>query len=133
MDVIERLTAALNTGDLDALVACFTSAYRNETPAHPSRGFVGSDQVRRNWTQIFSSVRDLRAAIVRQTGDADAAWVEWDWTGSRGDGLPLAMRGVTILGLEDDRIAWARFYMEPVDPESVDVATAVDRTVGRTP
>ena len=47
--VLTRLVAAINDHDLDALEACFTVDYVNHTPAHPARGFVGRDQVARNW------------------------------------------------------------------------------------
>lgn len=61
--VLQRLLAAINAHDLDALVSCFADGYVNETPAHPQRGFGGSDQVRRNWTQIFAGVPDIRASV----------------------------------------------------------------------
>ena len=59
--MVERLVAATNAHDLDALVACFDEDYENETPVHPGRGFRGRDQVRTNWEQIFAFVPDVRA------------------------------------------------------------------------
>jgi ketosteroid isomerase-like protein len=125
-----RLEAAMNARDLDALVDCFADDYRNETPAHPSRGFVGREQVRANWVQILGSVPDLRAVLVRASRDGDAEWAEWDWSGTRPDGAALAMRGVTITGVADGRAAWARFYMEPVDDDGIRVDEVVRDTVG---
>jgi hypothetical protein len=46
--IVERLRRAVDDHDLDALTACFTNDYRNDTPAHPGRGFIGRDQVRKN-------------------------------------------------------------------------------------
>ncbi len=63
--LVDRLSQATNDHDLEGLVACFASDYRNETPAHPERGFVGNEQVRKNWTQIFAAVPDLTAKILR--------------------------------------------------------------------
>jgi hypothetical protein len=40
------LQRATDARDLEALVACFAPDYRNETPAHPERGFTGREQVR---------------------------------------------------------------------------------------
>jgi ketosteroid isomerase-like protein len=54
--VVRRLQAATNAHDLDALVACFAPDYLSEIPAHPARSFRGSEQVRRNWTQILAGV-----------------------------------------------------------------------------
>ncbi len=67
--MLDRLARATNAHDLDALVDCFAADYRNETPAHPSRSFTGRDQVRSNWTQIFTAVPDLRATVLRSAVD----------------------------------------------------------------
>jgi len=54
LEVVNRLLAATNAHDVDALVGCFAPDYVNETPAHPLRGFHGHEQVRSNWTAIFA-------------------------------------------------------------------------------
>jgi ketosteroid isomerase-like protein len=128
--LVARIQEAINAHDLETLVGCFASDYRNETPAHPSRGFVGSDQVRANWVQILGAIPDLHAVVVRAHADGETEWAEWDWSGTRPDGAKLGMRGVTILGVADGRAAWARFYMEPVDNDGVGVDAAVRDQVG---
>ena len=55
--MIERLRRATDAHDVEAIVACFTDDYVNETPAHPARGFVGRDQVRANWSRILERDR----------------------------------------------------------------------------
>jgi ketosteroid isomerase-like protein len=126
---VDRLVAATNAHDLDALVDCFASDYLNETPAHPSRGFQGREQVRRNWSQIFAGVPDLTAEVVRRAVAGDTVWVEWHNHGTRRDGTTHAMRGVTVFRLESGRAAWARFYLEPVDETGDSVDDAVSRAV----
>ena len=111
--LLERLAAAANGHDLDALAGCFAADYRNETPAHPDQGFTGRDQVRRNWEQIFAAVPDLTATVLRSCGD-EVVWSEWEMTGTRPDGVTLKMAGVIIFGVGDGRFTWARFYLEPV-------------------
>jgi ketosteroid isomerase-like protein len=129
--VVQRLQQAINAHDLDAVVDCFVADYRNETPVHPSRSFIGVEQVRRNWTQILGGLTNLRAELVRWAVSGDEIWAEWSWTGQRKDGAPFAMRGVTILGSgADGRAEWSRFYMEPVDESGTDVTTAVRDVVG---
>jgi ketosteroid isomerase-like protein len=130
MAVVERLQAAINAHDLDALIGCFTPGYISEAPAHPARDFVGSDQVRRNWGQILAGVPDLRAELVRSTVDGDTVWTEWDWTGTRRDGQPHHMAGVTIQGVEGDALAWVRFYMETVEVSDVGNDTAIRMSAG---
>ena len=126
---VERLRAATNAHDLEALVACFAPDYRNETPAHPERGFVGSDQVRKNWEQIFAFVPDVTTDVVRTAVDGATVWTEWEHRGTRSDGSPHRMAGVIIFGVEEGRATWARFYVEPVQHGGGAIDAVVRRQV----
>lgn len=129
--VLGRLLHATNAHDVDAIVACFGSGYRNETPAHPSRSFIGREQVRRNWEQILGFVPDIQAEVLRSSVRDAVVWSEWEQRGTRRDGTPHLMRGVIIFGVENDSIAWARFYLEPVQQGGGDVNEAVRAQVAR--
>lgn len=129
-EVLRTLRSAINSHDVDAVAGCFAPHYRNETPAHPARGFVGREQVSTNWSRILSAVPDLRAEIVDSCVDGSTVWAEWDWSGSRSDGSTLRMRGVTVLGVAAGLIARARFYLEPVDETCESVGDGVARAVG---
>ena len=132
-EAIDRLEAAINAHDLDALVSCFDESFVNDTPAHPDRSFSGAAQVRENWARIFAGVPDLRATIVGRTVDGAAAWTEWDWTGTRRDGASHHMRGVTITTVGSKAITGVRFYMEPVTIDGLGVGGAIDRATGAAP
>ena len=123
--VVDRLVQATNAHDLEALVACFAETYVNETPVHPARGFQGRDQVRRNWTQIFYSVPDIRAEVTPRSVTDSTEWTEWEMSGTRRDGDKFLMRGVIIFGVGYQGVESARFYLEPVDEDSGDVNSAV--------
>jgi ketosteroid isomerase-like protein len=129
---VEQLLDAINAHDLDAMVGCFADDYVNEWPAHPQRGFRGSAQVRRNWGQIFAGVPDVRARLPRIAVDGDTVWAEWDISGTRRDGAGFLMRGVSIFGVAEGRLAWVRFYLEPVEETSGDVNAFARRTAGTT-
>jgi ketosteroid isomerase-like protein len=129
-EVVDRLLAATNDHDLDAVVDCFATDYLNETPAHPLRGFRGRDQVRRNWTTIFAGVPDIAARVVASSVEGNTAWTEWKLSGTRRDGTTHESAGVIIFVVEDDCIASARFYLEPVEHSSGDVDAAVERVTG---
>jgi hypothetical protein len=131
--VVDRLVAATNAHDIDALADCFAATYVNETPAHPLRGFRGRAQVRSNWSAIFAGVPNISARVVTSVVDDGTAWTEWEMSGTRRDGTPHAMAGVIIFGVSQDRIVWARFYLEPVEQSSGDVDAAVGRVVSPTP
>jgi ketosteroid isomerase-like protein len=133
--MLGRLSQAVNDHDVAALVACFAPGYRNETPAHPQRGFTGREQVRRNWEQIFAAIPDLRAQLLRCAVDGDTAWTEWEHSGTRPDGSAHLMRGVVIFGITGGLADWARFYLEPVTEDGENADAAVRRQVapGGTP
>lgn len=128
--LVERLRDAVNDRDLERLETCFALDYRNETPAHPARGFVGRAQVRRNWEQILAAVPDLQATVT-WIADEHSVWSEWEMRGVRRDGVPHLMRGVVIFGVDGDEASWARFYLEPVDPGTSDVNEAVRQSLTR--
>jgi ketosteroid isomerase-like protein len=127
--VADRICEATSAHDLEGLVSCFTEDYVNETPTHPSRGFRGRDQVRRNWTQIFAAVPDIEAEVLRSARVGDTVWSEWEMRGTRKDGARHLMRGVMILTVVGERASGVRFYLEPVETDGVDADTAVRRIV----
>jgi len=127
--VVQRLREVTNAHDLEGIVACFAVDYRNETPAHPARSFVGNEQVRRNWTQILAAVSDVSTEIVASAADGDTVWSEWEHRGTRADGSPHLMRGVIIFGVRDAVITTARFFLEPVEDTADSVDVAVQRQV----
>ncbi len=125
---LDRLVQATNAHDVDALVGCFSQGYRNETPAHPSRGFTGPGQVRENWQRIFAAVPDVRAVVHAAVVDGPSrVWSEWEMRGTRLDGSRHLMRGIIVFDVADGLADRARFYLEPVDDAEITVAQAVDR------
>ena len=125
MATIDRLVGATNQHDLESMAACFSEDYKNETPAHPARGFRGRAQVRRNWEQIFAFVPDIRVEVVRSAVNTGTVWTEWEMRGTRRDGRPHWTRGVIVFGVNHDAIRWARFYVEPVDESDATVDDAI--------
>jgi ketosteroid isomerase-like protein len=126
-----KLEDATNTRDVDRVVACFAEDYVNETPAHPARGFTGTEQVRSNWTQIFAAVPDHTAALVGSTQDGETVWTEWEMRGTRINGTRHCMRGVIVFTVRGSLASAARFYLEPVDDDHVDAEGAVRQLVSR--
>jgi ketosteroid isomerase-like protein len=129
--VSERLLRAMNVHDLEAHVDCFREDYRSEQPVHPARAFTGREQVQENWSRLYDGIPDFRAELLRLAIVDDTEWGEWIWSGTKQDGTPLDLRGVTILGIRDGRIAWGRLYLEETDQEGADIDEAVRRMAGR--
>jgi hypothetical protein len=116
--VLQRMSDAINAHDVDAIASCFANDYKGEQPLHPESSLTELAQVRENWTALFAQVPDLRTTLVTSTIHGDLAWAEWHWQGTRTSGSALNMRGVSVAGLRNGIIAWARVYMEPVHDQS---------------
>jgi ketosteroid isomerase-like protein len=127
---MDRLTAAQNAHDLEAMLACFHEDYRSEQPLFPARAFEGIQQVRANWSALLEGVPDFEAEISRSAVDGDTVFVEIHWTGTKADGTPLDERGVIIMGIRDDRIAWGRLYADEVEREGAAIDAVVRRMAG---
>ena len=128
-EVMNQLLEGMNAHDLDAFVACFAPDYRSEQPAHPSRAFEGSDKVRENWTSVFSGVPDFNAELLLSATTDDGVEIgEWRWLGTHTDGSPFAMRGVIVMGIEGQQIAWGRLYMEVIERDGADIDQMVRDT-----
>jgi ketosteroid isomerase-like protein len=130
-ELFQRLVAAQNAHDIDAFVACFASDYSSEQPTHPDRAFIGSQQVRKNWTAMFAGVPDFRAELLDSATEGPTAWGEFEWRGTKTDGSPLHSRGVIIGTVRDGRLAAARLYMSDVDRSGRGIDAAVERFTGK--
>jgi ketosteroid isomerase-like protein len=130
LDLFERLVAAQNAHDVDAMVACLHDDYRSEQPLFPGRTFEGSHQVRANWSAIFAAIPDFRAEVLRQAAAGDTVFAELYWTGTNADGSRLDERGVFIAGYRGRLIAWARIYVDEVRGDGDGIDQVVRRMAG---
>jgi ketosteroid isomerase-like protein len=128
--LLDRLTAAQNAHDLEGMLACFHEDYRSEQPQFPARTFQGIAQVRANWSALLSAVPDFHAEVLQSAVDGDVVFLEVHWQGTKADGTSLEERGVIIMGISDDRIAWGRFYVGEVEPESPGIDAVVRHMAG---
>ncbi|KAM3102823.1 nuclear transport factor 2 family protein [Phormidesmis sp. 146-20] len=110
--VLLKMEAAINAHDIDAFVNCFIRDFVGEHPVHPEQNLIGAEQVRKNWTALFAQVPDIQAKLITHTIADELGWSEWQWQGNPTNGTELDMRGVVVVGLRENTIAWARLYME---------------------
>jgi hypothetical protein len=73
-------------------------------------------------------VPDFAAELLSSADGNAIEYGEWRWYGHYTDGTVFDMRGVTVLGVESDRIVWGRLYMEPVDADVDTIDDMVERT-----
>src|SRR6476661_3899458 len=123
--IILKLHASINNHNIDSFIDCFAIDYSSEQPVYPDRSFQGQEQVRKNWSSNFNEMPDFSAVLVRYEIVKETIWAEWDWQGTRRDKSKLHMRGVTIFGVINSKIKWARLYMEPVKLDGGGIEVAV--------
>jgi hypothetical protein len=110
MAVVSRFVEAANRHDVDGIYACVHPNFDSIQPCFPSRNFTGADQVRKNWRAIFEAEPGFRLTVLRSARSGDTVWVEL-----HGAGNAAQVAGIFILGIEDDKIRWARVYSGPVE------------------
>jgi ketosteroid isomerase-like protein len=113
--VIKGLEKEGNQHNLPGLIACMALDYQSEQPNHPDRAFRGRGQVEKNWSTMFEEIPDIMMEIVDLAVNGNQVWAEWHWSGTRNDGAPFNVRGVTIFTVEGNEITTGRLYMEPVE------------------
>jgi len=112
--VIKKLHKAMNEHNLDAMIDCVDPDYISEQPFYPARNFVGQEQMRNNWTQIWSDYPDFASNLKRYSVSNDTIWLEWHWTGTQ-DTTHLNVVGVAIFKIKERRIINGRLFMNPVE------------------
>jgi limonene-1,2-epoxide hydrolase len=110
MAVVTRFVEAANRHDADAIYATVHPEFDSIQPCFPSRNFTGGDQVRKNWRAIFDAEPGFRLTVLRSARSGNTVWVEL-----HGAGNAAQVAGIFILGVEDDKIRWARVYSGPVE------------------
>jgi ketosteroid isomerase-like protein len=110
LDLMDRFTAALNSHDLDAVLALVTDDIVFESTSPPPDGarYEGRDAVRRIWGQMLAATPQARFFVEEQFSDgSQRAVVRWryDW----GDGH---VRGVDLVRVRNGRLAESLAYVK---------------------
>jgi limonene-1,2-epoxide hydrolase len=111
MSVVTRFVNACNRHDADSVAACLHPDFDSIQPMYPTRNFRGADQVRRNWQAIFDAEPGFRLTVLRQAAADDTVWLEL-----HGAGREAEVAGVFVMGIQGDRVRWARIYSALVEP-----------------
>jgi ketosteroid isomerase-like protein len=112
--VMERIRDAVNSRDMDALMACYAPDIRAEEPTLMDRDFRGSAQLRANWNEVLAGLPELTMDLLACVVDGDTVWAEWRWSGRRADGTPIFRTGVIIYDVRGGRVVRLRRYMGPL-------------------
>ncbi len=110
MSVVTNFVNACNRHDAEGVSACLHPEFDSIQPMYPSRNFRGADQVRRNWQAIFDAEPGFRLTVLRSAAAGDTVWLEL-----HGAGRDAEVAGVFVMGVQGDRIRWARIYSALVE------------------
>ena len=132
-EVIDRLAAAMNAHDLDAVAGLIHEDYRSEQPATRAGPSPGEPRCSPTGRPCSRGIPDFRAEIRRSVQDGDTIWTEWRWSGTRSDGQAFEMRGVTLFEVTGGQVVAGRLYLEDVERDVVSIEQAVEDLSGRRP
>jgi hypothetical protein len=76
-------------------------------------------------------VPNLEAELVDSASSGDTVWTEWEMRGTRLDGAPHLMRGVSVFKVGGEEFTSVRFYLEPVEQGGGGIELAVQSALGR--
>ena len=95
-ETLERVPAAFNRHDLDAVMACFAEDAVLELPPGSDPWGVGKAAVREGLAGRFAGIPDVRYAEDRHWVCEDRGVSEWLLTGTTAAGERLAARGCDL-------------------------------------
>jgi hypothetical protein len=97
-DVVDRVVVALNAGDVDAFVACYTEDATIEN-GHDTVMVRGHDELRTKYGEMFERMPDIRIEALTRTDVGDFVVQEERVTG-RGE----PERHIAVYFLQEGRI-----------------------------
>ena len=117
-ETLERVLAAFNRHDLDAIMAFFAEDAVLETPRGPDawgRRFVGKAAVREGLAARFAGIPDVHYAEDRHWVSAGRGVSEWLLTGTTTAGERIAVRGCDLWEFRDGQVVRKDSYWKIVD------------------
>jgi hypothetical protein len=88
--VVKHWIAAIDGGDLEAIVACFDRKYQDEAPARRGAHVRGDAEVRENYVRLHRDLAELRAELLDAAVHGPNVWMEWRLRGRREDGTLMS-------------------------------------------
>lgn len=113
LDVVERFGAALNAGDIDAVMALMTDdcLFDNTSPFPDGEVFQGQAAVRAFWTELVQTPGmrfDTEEAVVA----GDRVTTRWRYRWDNPDGTEGHVRGIDLFLIRDGKVAEKRSYVK---------------------
>lgn len=113
VEELQAFADAWNRHDVDAIMAFMTDDCVFEASAGPDvcgTRYVGREEVRRGFADVFATFRDAHWANARHFVLGDRGVSEWIFTGTKADGSRVEVHGYDLFTLRDGRIALKNSY-----------------------
>ncbi|MEZ4705896.1 MAG: nuclear transport factor 2 family protein [Caldilineaceae bacterium] len=111
---IQRFNAAVNTHDVDAVMALMTpdAVFENTYPPPDGERFVGAAAVRGFWADFFGASPNAAFTTEEIVACGERAFVRWwyHWTDAQGNRGHI--RGVDIFRVRDGKVAEKLAYVK---------------------
>jgi len=110
LGLMDRFTAAINSHDLDAVLALVTEdiVFEATSPSPDGTRYQGRAAVAQAWGDLLASTPKARFAVEEQFSDgAERAVVRWRYEWGEGH-----VRGVDIIRVRDGRVAESLAYVK---------------------
>ncbi len=105
---LDRLFAAFNHHDADAVMACFSDEAVFFTAAGPTaagRRIEGLESLRAAFVAVWTEMPDVQWTVHRSRVFADGGMTEWLFAGTRADGARVEAEGLDLFTFAGDLVA----------------------------
>ena len=114
IQTVLRFNEALNSGDLDAMLALMTEdcVFENTSPAPGGTRYEGRQPVRAFWEQFFRNSRQPKIMVEEVFALGERCVMRWTYHWLDEEGEPGSVRGVDIYRLRGGLIAEKLSYVK---------------------
>ena len=113
VDFLQAFADAFNAHDADKIMSMMTDDCIFQASAGPDvdgEKFVGKDNVRKAFQQVFTIFPDAKWANARHFLDGDRGVSEWVFSGTKSDGTHVEVTGCDLFTFRDGKISVKNSY-----------------------
>jgi len=112
--VAEEFFIALNYRDVDDILSFFSEEASLTFPGTSALGgfYLGKKKIKRFFEKLYIFVPDISFKVLGTLESEKALAVEWISTGISKKNIPYENRGISLLVVDDGRIAEMRHYLD---------------------
>lgn len=113
VDFLQSFADAFNAHDIKVIMSHMTADCVFEASAGPDadgQRFVGQEQVKKAFEDVFATFRDARWNNPRHFIFGDRGFTEWTFTGTKEDGTRIEVTGCDLFTFKDGKIAIKNSY-----------------------